>query len=84
MNLLYIYLSYPLVTLLSTSVTSTRYNIVPGWNEYVKKHHSHAKDAQWRWKLNNKLRHGHIYSNIKVTLVYFISFKICEKPGRDG
>ena len=28
-----------------TSVTSTRYNTVPGWNEYVKEHHSYAKDA---------------------------------------
>ena len=30
-----------------TSDTSTKYNIVPGWNEYVKEHHSLAKDAQW-------------------------------------
>ena len=50
-----------------TSVTSTRYNIVPRWNEYVKEHHSLAKDAQWWWKLDNKPRHGHIYDNMRVT-----------------
>ena len=54
-----------------TSVTSTRYNIVPGWNEYVKEHHSLAKDAQWWWKLNNRPRHGHIYDNMRVTRAHF-------------
>ena len=29
------------------SDTSTKYNIGPGWNKYVKEHHSLAKDAQW-------------------------------------
>ena len=54
-----------------TSVTSTRYNIVPGWNEYVKEHHSHAKDALWWWKLNNKPRHGQIYDNMRVARAHF-------------
>ena len=54
-----------------TSVTSTRYNIVPGWNEYVKEHHSLAKGAQWWWKLNNRPRHGHIYDNMRVTRAHF-------------
>ena len=54
-----------------TSVTSTRYNIVPGWNEYVKQHHSLAKDAQWWWKLNNRPRHGHLYDNMRVTRAHF-------------
>ena len=55
-----------------TSDTSTKYSIVPvGWNEYVKKHHSLAKDDQWWWKLNNRPRHGHIYDNMRVTRAHF-------------
>ena len=54
-----------------TSDTSTKYNIVPGWNEYVKEHHSLAKNAQWWWKLNNRPRHGHIYDNMRVTRAHF-------------
>ena len=31
------------------AITSNRYDIIPGWNKYVKElqHHSHAKDALW-------------------------------------
>ena len=54
-----------------TSDNSTKYNIVPGWHEYVKEHHSLAKDAQWCWKLNNRPRHGHIYDNMRVTRANF-------------
>ena len=54
-----------------TSDTSTKYNIVPGWNKYVKEHHSLAKDAQWWWKLNNRPSHEHIYDNMRVTRAHF-------------
>ena len=50
-------------SILTNSVTSTGYDIVPGWNEYVKEHHSLAEDALWWRKLNNKPRHGQIYDN---------------------
>ena len=29
----------------SSTASTKPYNIVPGWNEYVKEHHLHAKDA---------------------------------------
>ena len=46
----------------SSTVSIKHYNIVPGWNEYVKEHHLHAKDALfWWWNLNKKPRHGSIY-----------------------
>ena len=69
MNLLFLYLSAG--HSIPTSDTSTKYNIVPGWNKYVKEHHSLAKDAQWWWKLNNKPRYGHIHDNMRVTRDHF-------------
>ena len=44
---------------------------MPGWNEYVKEHHSLAKDAQWWWKLSNRPHYGHIYDNMRVTRAHF-------------
>ena len=54
-----------------SSVASTKYYIVPGWNEYVKEHHIHAKDALWWWNLYNRPRHRPIYDNMRKTRVHF-------------
>ena len=48
----------------SSTVSVKPYTIVPDWNEYVKEHHLHAKDALWWWNLNKKPRHGPIYEAI--------------------
>ena len=56
----------------SHSTASTKpYNIVPGWNEYVKEHHLHAKDALWWWNLNNKPRNSPIYEAMRTTRAHF-------------
>ena len=54
------------------STASTKpYNIVPGWNEYMKEHHLHAKDALWWWNLNNKPRNGPIYEAMRTARARF-------------
>ena len=53
------------------AITSNKYDIIPGWNEYVKEHHSHAKDALWWWKLHNRPRHGQIYDNMRIARAHF-------------
>ena len=50
-----------------SSVVFTKCYIVPGWNEYVKEHYIHAKDALWWWNLFNRPRHGPIYDNMRKT-----------------
>ena len=55
----------------SSTVSIKPYNIVPGWNEYVKEHHLHAKDALWWWNLNKKPRHGPIYEAMRTTRAQF-------------
>ena len=49
----------------STTVSNKGY-IVPGWNEYVKEHHLHAKDALEWWNLNNRPQYGPIYDSIYI------------------
>ena len=55
----------------SSTASTIPYNIVPGWNEYVKEHHLHAKDALWWWNLNNKPRNGPIYQAMRTTRAHF-------------
>ena len=71
MNLLFLCLNYLPVTLYIHFNDFYKINIVSGWNEYVKEHHSFAKDALWSWKLNNKPRHGQIYENMTVVRAHF-------------
>ena len=54
-----------------SSVASTKCYIVPGWNEYAKEHHIHAKDALWWWNLYNRPRHGLIYDNMRKPRAHF-------------
>ena len=54
-----------------SSAISSKCYIVPGWNEYVKEHHLHAKDALWWWNLYNRPRHGPIYDNMRKTRAHF-------------
>ena len=39
--------------ILSSNVRIKAY-VVPCWNEYVKEHHLHAKDALWWWNFKNR------------------------------
>ena len=55
----------------SSTASTKPYNIVPGWNEYVKEHHLHAKDSLWWWNLNNKPRNGPIYQAMRTTRAHF-------------
>ena len=55
----------------SSTVSIKPYNIVPGWNEYVKEHHLHAKDSLWWWNLNKKPRLGPIYETMRTTRAQF-------------
>ena len=54
----------------STTVSNKGY-IVSGWNEYVKEHHLHAKDALKWWNLNNRPRHGPIYVSMRTSKAHF-------------
>ena len=54
----------------STTVSNKGY-IVPGWNEYVKEHHLHAKDALKWWNLNNRPRYGPIYDSMRTSKAHF-------------
>ena len=54
----------------STTVSNKGY-IVPGWNEYVKGHHLHAKDALKWWNLNNRPRYGPIYDSMRTSKAHF-------------
>ena len=52
----------------SSNVSNQAY-VVPGWNEYVKEHHLHAKDALWWW--NYRPQHGPIYDNMRTSRAHF-------------
>ena len=54
----------------STTVSNKGY-IVPGWNEYVKEHHLHAKDAPKWWNLNNRPRYEPIYDSMRTSKTHF-------------
>ena len=67
----------------SSTASSKPYNIVPWWNNYVKEHHLHAKDALWLWNLNKKPRHGPIYEAIRTTRDQFKYALRCVKKQED-
>ena len=54
----------------SANVSNKAY-VVPGWNEYVKEHDLHAKDALWWWNFNNRPQYGPIYDNMGTTRAHF-------------
>ena len=47
------------------------YNIVPGWNDYVKDHHCVARDAYLLWRDSNKPRQGELFQNMLRTRAKF-------------
>ena len=59
------------VVLINTANFGKDQTYSPGWNEYVKEHHLHAKDALWWWNLYNRPHHGPIYDNMRKTRAHF-------------
>ena len=51
--------------------TQSKFNAIPGWNDYVKEHHAVARDALWWWKFYNKPRQGPIYHGMKSARARF-------------
>ena len=49
----------------SSSNCNKNFVPIPGGNEYVKEHHKIARDAFKWWNLNNRLRDGYIYHEMK-------------------
>ena len=82
MLLLYLLLNYPLTVAYLPPLLSNKGYIVPGWNEYVKEHYLHAKDALKWWNLNNRPRYGPIYDimrTIKAPFKYGLRFAKIRK-----
>ena len=66
-----------------TTVSNKGY-IVPDWNEYVKEHHLHAKDALKWWNLNNRPRKGSIYDSMRTSRVHIkYGLRFAKKSGRN-
>ena len=45
--------------------TQSKFEAIPGWNNYVKEHLAVARDALWWWKFYSRPRQGPIYHSMK-------------------
>ena len=56
---------------ISTTKSSAKFKVIPGWNDYVKEHHDITRDAFHWWTFNNRPRHGPIYHSMRTNRAQF-------------